>query len=79
MVKVIGDKKTKNAEASPLTMHGKSTRALYAARSSRRRHCVADGGDGCRQCTLTATCIRFCREWSSWALLCRWENQRMLS
>ena len=51
----------------------------YAARSSRRVHCVAAGVTGWWQCTLTAACVRFCREQSSRAQLRWWENQRMLS
>jgi len=66
-------------ESSPATMHGKATRVPYAARSSRWVHCVATGVMGWRQCTLTAACGQFCREWSLRTRLRRWENQRMLS
>ena len=52
----------------------------YAACSSRRLHCVATRGvTEWWQCTLTAACVRFCREQSSRAQLRWWENQRMLS
>jgi len=46
-----GQKQRKTAESSPLTMHSKACgvpRTPYAARSSRRYHCVAAGGRGDR-------------------------------
>jgi len=77
-----GTKKNKTAESSTLTMHSTWRRVRcrpYAARSRDDSIVWPLGVTGWRQCTLTAACVRFCRERSLRSRQCQWENERMLS